>query len=111
MYPLLITILPGPDRKRAESLYQYRVTYRNPEPDAPGCVLTWEVRGGRLTYQIALESDDAGRLRWHCDCADAVYRAEEEGRLCKHVLGLLEFGWVPKGPLPENLRQRTERCA
>jgi hypothetical protein len=55
-------------------------------------VLICEVRGGRAPYQIAVERDAAGRLQLHCTCADAVFRAEAEGRFCKHVQGLLEFG-------------------
>jgi hypothetical protein len=84
--------LPGPDRKRSAARYEYRVTYRNPDEEGAGCVLLWEVAGGRLGYQIALERDDAGTLRLHCSCADAIYRAEAEGRFCKHVRGLLEIG-------------------
>jgi hypothetical protein len=89
---ILFTLLPGPDRKRSRSRYGYRITYRNPDRDAVGCALTWEVSGGRLTYQIALERDAAGNLRLHCTCADAVFRAQEQGRFCKHVRGLLQFG-------------------
>jgi hypothetical protein len=84
--------LPGPDRKRAEVEYLYRLTYRNPDPDAVGCVLTWEVSGGRSPYQIAVEREEAGGLRLHCTCADAVFRAELEGRFCKHVHGFLRTG-------------------
>ncbi len=89
---ILFTYLPGPDRKRVRTAYGYRLVYRNPEPNAAGCALIWEVSGGRSPYQIALERDDAGTLRLHCTCADAVFRAEGEGRFCKHVHGLLEFG-------------------
>ena len=89
---LLQTLLPGPDRKRTQSPYGYRLTYRNPQQTLPGCVLSWEVSGGRMPYQIALERDEAGTLRIHCTCADAIFRAEEEGRLCKHVHGLLQAG-------------------
>src|SRR4051812_8039874 len=96
----LITLLPGPGRKRAPALYRYRVTYRNPEPDAVGCVQLWAVAGGRLEYQIALERDERGSLRLHCTCADAIFRAEDEGRLCKHVRGLLQFG-RPEFPCPQ----------
>jgi hypothetical protein len=39
-----------------------------------------------------LERDEAGNLRLHCTCADAVFRAEEDGRFCKHVRGLLQIG-------------------
>ena len=88
----LVARLPGPDRKRAEVDYQYRLTYRNPDPDAVGCVLTWEVAGGRSPYQIAVERQEAGQLRLHCTCADAVFRAELEGRFCKHVRGFLQTG-------------------
>jgi len=84
--------LPGPDRKRTTSPYTYRLTYRNVRGAVPGCVMTWEVTGGRMPYQIALERDDAGTLRIHCTCADAVFRAEDEGRFCKHVHGLLRIG-------------------
>jgi hypothetical protein len=45
-----------------------------------------------MAYQVALERDERGRHRWHCTCADAIYKAEEQGRVCKHVQGLLEFG-------------------
>ncbi len=97
---MLFRLLPGPSRKRTASPYGYRLTYRNPQADAPGCVMTWEVSGGRLLYQIALERDDAGGLRLHCTCADAIFRAEAEGRLCKHLCGLLEFGCPATEPLP-----------
>jgi hypothetical protein len=98
-----LTVLPGPDRKRSRSLYHYRIVYRNPQADAAGCVFAWEVVGGRTAYQVALERDDAGRHRWHCTCADAVYRAEDQGRVCKHVAGLLAFG--PPLPAPEFIRR------
>jgi hypothetical protein len=55
-------------------------------------VLAWEVSGGRSPYQIAVEREENGRLRLHCTCADAVFRAELEGRFCKHVLGFLQTG-------------------
>ena len=35
----LVTALPGPDRKRTVSPYSYRLTYRNPDPQAAGCVM------------------------------------------------------------------------
>ncbi len=92
---VLSTVLPGPDRKRAESPYTYRMLYRNADAEAVGCLLLWEVAGGRLPYQIVLEKDPKGRLQLHCTCADAVYRAEEQGRYCKHVRGLLQFGLAP----------------
>jgi hypothetical protein len=95
----VFTLLPGPARNRSEVPYRYRVIYRTPDPDAPGCVMLWEVWGGRLAYQIALERDDAGRQRLHCTCADAVFRAEAESRVCKHVRGLLAFGRPPH-PVP-----------
>src|SRR5262249_48157200 len=91
-FPVLLTLLPGPDRKRSETLYTYRLTYRNPDTAEPGCAFIWEVSGGRSAYQIALERDQGGNLRLHCTCADAVFRAEEQGRFCKHVHGLLQLG-------------------
>ena len=90
------TPLPGPSRKRAVAPYLYRVTYCSPEPLDAGCAVTWEVRGGRMPYQVVLEREDNGSLRWHCTCADAVYRGEVEGRHCKHVKGLLATG-RPRG--------------
>jgi hypothetical protein len=90
LFPFLVTRLPGPSRKRSEALYHYRLTYRNPRDDAVGCVMLWEVSGGRLPYQVALERDEAGSLHVHCTCADAIFRAEGEGRVCKHVQGLLQ---------------------
>src|SRR5947209_14704921 len=89
-YHELSTLLPAPDRKRTPKVYFYRLTYRNPREEAAGCVMTWEVYGGRMPYQIAVERRDDRRLRIHCTCADAVFRREEEGRLCKHVQGFLE---------------------
>src|SRR5205085_4856090 len=46
---------------------------------------------------------DRGRHAWHCTCADAVYKAEEQGRVCKHVQGLLEFGAAL--PRPQFMRR------
>jgi hypothetical protein len=91
VFPVLTALLPGPSRKRRQAAYCYRLSYRNPLGDASGCVMIWEVSGGRLSYQIALERDEAGSLRVHCTCADAVFRCETEGRFCKHVHGLLQF--------------------
>jgi len=86
----LSTLLPGPDRKRTPKVYLYRLNYRNPVRAAVGCVMTWEVSGGRLPYQIAVERREDQCLKIHCTCADAVFRREEEGRLCKHAQGFLE---------------------
>jgi hypothetical protein len=97
---VLIASLPGPTRKRTPSDYRYRLTYRNPAPDAPGCALLWEVVGGRLEYQVALEREPSGALRWHCTCADAVYRGEDAPHVCKHVRGLLELGRRPADAAP-----------
>ena len=90
-YGVLCLVLPGTDRKRSLALYTCRVTYRNTVPDEPGCVMTWEISGGRLPYQAALERKADGSLRWHCSCADMVYRSEDDPRhLCKHVRGIIE---------------------
>jgi hypothetical protein len=88
----VLTVLPGPDRKRSASPYSYRLTYRNPDPSAHGCVMAWEVHGGRSAYQIAVERHAADELRVFCTCADAVYRGEVEGHVCKHVTGFLHIG-------------------
>ena len=95
---VLIALLPGADRKRTEALYQYRLVYRHPQLDSEGCLLLWQVSGGRQAYQVALERDDRGRLQWHCTCADHVYRCEKvQNHVCKHVRGLSEF--VPAVPV------------
>ena len=95
---ILIAVLPGPDRKRTQSIYRYRVAFRGPDGDR-GCVALWEVSGGRQAYQVALERDDAGRLHWHCTCADAVYRGElEPDHVCKHVRALRTFVPDPTRP-------------
>jgi hypothetical protein len=88
----VFTLLPGPDRKRSRTPYGYRVIYRSPNTSEPGCVLIWKVSGGRMPYQLALEREEGGSLRLHCTCADAVFRAEAEGRFCKHARGLVEVG-------------------
>ena len=92
----VFALLPGPDRKRSRSKYGYRPTYRNPNWAVPGCVMSWEVTGGRMPYQIALERSEDGNLCIHCTCADAIFRADEEGRFCKHVHGLLQIGRSPE---------------
>ena len=84
--------VPGPDRKRSIRPYQYRVIYRNPDPSEPGCVLSCEVFGGRMSYKVDLERRESGSLRWHCTCADAVYRGENLGRPCKHIKALMALG-------------------
>jgi hypothetical protein len=93
--------LPGPDRRRTRVPYRFRLTYRSPEPAAEGCALLWEVDGGRLPYQIALEREAGGGLRWHCTCADAVYRGEDSpDHRCKHIRGLQSVGRVTHGARP-----------
>jgi hypothetical protein len=91
-FEVVRTELPGPDRQRSPVVYNYRLLYRSADSAAQGCVMSWEVTGGRMPYQIALERDEADNLRLHCTCADAVFRAEELGRFCKHIQGLLHFG-------------------
>jgi hypothetical protein len=106
---LVVTTLPGPTRKRKPSPYLYRLTFRNPEPAVPGCTLLWDVLGGRATYQVALERETTGDLRWHCTCADAVYRGEaEENHVCKHVRGLLNVGRTP--PEPPDAEATASAC-
>jgi hypothetical protein len=89
---VLFASLPGPTRRRRPSPYCYSLTYRNPEPGEAGCALLWEVSGGREVYQIVLEREPRGTLRWHCTCADAVYRGEDAPHTCKHVRGLRALG-------------------
>ena len=87
--PIVTVVLPGPDRKRTPAPYLFRVTYRNPDPGEPGCVMTWNVAGGREEYQIAAERTADGHVNWHCTCPDAVYHGEyRHAYCCKHVHGL-----------------------
>src|SRR5262245_3587552 len=97
----LTTRLPGPDRKRSETIYRYRLTYRTTVPQEAGCLMTWEVDGGRMSYQVAVERQEDGRVRLHCTCADAVFRGDLANRPCKHVRGLVAFG--------RHLRRRDAR--
>ena len=88
-YGRMSMTLPGTDRKRTPQSYSYRVSYRAPDAAEVGCVMTWQVSGGRTPYQVALERLDSGRLKWHCSCADMVYRGEDDPKHhCKHVKGL-----------------------
>jgi len=101
---VITLLLPGPDRKRTYSPYHFRVTYRNPDAAEPGCLMTWEVTGGRDPYQLALEKTAAG-YRWHCTCADAVYRGEDDPQhVCKHVRGLLDTLPVMSASVSEKQR-------
>lgn len=88
-FAIVTVVLPGPDRRRTAAPYQFRVSYRNPEPTEPGCLMTWQVVGGREEYQIAAERTEAGHLEWHCTCPDAVYHQEScNSHHCKHVQGV-----------------------
>jgi hypothetical protein len=89
---LFFAPVPGPDRKRTLRPYFYRVTYCNDNPQGVGCAMSWEVFGGRVSYQVALEREWDGSLRWHCTCADAVYRGESRDHHCKHIKGILGLG-------------------
>jgi hypothetical protein len=82
-------LLPGPSRRRTRAPYRYRLIYRTQEPGEPGCALLWEVEGGRMSYQIAVEREETGGLRYHCTCPDAVYRGENAPHVCKHVRALV----------------------
>src|SRR5262245_58316660 len=83
--------LPGPTRKRLPSPYCYHLTYRA-DAEAVGCVLLWDVLGGREVYQVALERLPSGELCWHCTCPDAIYRGDRVPHTCKHVRGLQGLG-------------------
>ena len=89
---VVYTLLPGPTRKRTESPYRYRLIYRNPTPCEAGCMLLWEVGGGRMLYQVVLERQDNGQLAWHCTCADAIYRGSFTNHQCKHIQALKALG-------------------
>jgi hypothetical protein len=87
---LVSLVVPGPDRKRQPAPYSYRIAYRNPDAAVGECVMVWDVYGGRMPYQVAAERDRTG-IRYHCTCADAVYRGDVDPRhVCKHVAALLD---------------------
>lgn len=89
---VLAISIPGPTRKREDTEYRFRVTYRGTTIQDPGCLMTWEVTGGRADYQLALERTESGDTRWHCTCADFEYRGDDHPRYrCKHVSGLVEL--------------------
>ena len=56
-------------------------------------------------------------MRWHCSCADAVYRGESRAHQCKHVRGLQALGRGQLevtvagylGPIPEVAALALER--
>ena len=55
----------------------------------PGCVMTWQVTGGREEYQVAAERADDGHINWHCTCPDAIYHERYRNAChCKHVQGI-----------------------
>ncbi|WP_439629000.1 hypothetical protein [Gemmata sp.] len=112
-FTLITTMLPGPDRKRVPSPYHFRVLYRNPDPTEPGCVATWEVRGGRDEYQISIERTAEHDLVWHCTCPDAVYHADYRHACgCKHVQGLRRvLEAVGTAPAPACRRAHTPAAA
>jgi hypothetical protein len=85
-------LMPGPDRKRTAKAYHFRLTHRRADQQSPGCLMTWEVEGGRSSYQIALERKNDGSLHIHCTCADAVFRGDLPGHRCKHIEGFLQAG-------------------
>jgi hypothetical protein len=88
---VIVATMPGPSRKRELSEYRFRVTYRGTELHSPGCLMTWEVTGGRASYQLALERTEKGDTRWHCTCADFEFRGDDQPRYaCKHVSGLVD---------------------
>jgi hypothetical protein len=97
---VVFATLPGPTRKREPSPYCYRLTYQNPEQQGAGCALMWDVMGGRDIYQVALERQADGQVRWHCTCADAIYRGEVGPHTCKHVRALQALGREPAAPVP-----------
>jgi hypothetical protein len=107
--PTFATILPGPDRKRQPARYRYRLVYHNPDQAEPGCLLLWEVSGGRVPYQIAIEREESGEMRSHCTCPDAVYRDDRPGHTCKHVRGFLHLGQILFAGGDGGLR-RDQRC-
>ena len=85
-------LLPGPDRKRTIGPYHFHLRYRRPDQQGPGCLMTWDVVGGRMPYQLALERQENGEVRIHCTCADTVYRGDQPGHRCKHMMGFLQTG-------------------
>lgn len=96
---VIAVTMPGPTRKREPAEYRFRVTYRGTELREPGCLMTWEVTGGRAPYQLALERTERGDTRWHCTCADYEFRGDDDPRYrCKHVSGLVDVLDVVRVP-------------
>lgn len=89
---VLLADLPGPTRKRTPSRYRFVLIHRADDPAEAGCLMAWAVLGGRTAYQVALEREEGGTLRYHCTCADAVYRGADRPHQCKHVRGLRKLG-------------------
>jgi len=103
-FAIVTVVLPGPNRKRTPSPYHFRVTYRNPEPAEPGCVMTWAITGGRDEYQLSAERTASGGVRWHCTCPDAIYRDDgNHTHQCKHVQGLLALLETSGAPVRQEL--------
>lgn len=102
---VVTAILPGPNRQRRPTRYAYCVRYRNPDPRQPGCLITWDVLGGRDDYQIAAEWTLDNRIAWHCTCPDAIFRGSRHpARFCKHIHGLftvLNIGSEPNASPPQ----------
>jgi len=89
---VILAELPGPTRRRTPSPYRYLLNFCADDAQAVGCLCSWDVLGGRMEYQISLEREESGSLRYHCTCADAVYRGTYTPHVCKHVRGLLALG-------------------
>ncbi len=96
---VVTTTLPGPNRQRRPTRYEYRVRYRNPDLHRPSCLMIWDVLGGRDNYQIAAERTIDNRIAWHCTCPDAIFRGSRHPtHFCKHVHGLFTLLNIDSGP-------------
>ena len=69
----------------AEPLW-FRLTYRSRDPKADRLYAALGRIRRRSEYQIAVEREEGGCVRWHCTCADWVYRNEDfPDYQCKHI--------------------------
>lgn len=79
---VMVCVLPGPDRKRTDHLYRFRMVHKG-DPSDP-CQQVWQVDGGRQTYQVVLNH----KGMWECSCAAGVY---SKSGPCKHAKCLMAF--------------------
>ena len=74
--------LPGPSRKRTETLYRFRLIHEGKEGDE--CRLIWQCDGGKDLYQQTL----AAGGDWECSCPAFTFKRRGT---CKHLCAVWIF--------------------